>query len=61
LYSLVLLNLQKRTKELGMRKLLGASLGHIVVQSGKLFLIIVLISFVIGSLLGTIMVNALMD
>lgn len=61
LYSLVSLNLQKRTKELGLRKLLGASLGHIVVQSGKLFLIIMFISFIIGSLLGTIMVNALMD
>lgn len=61
LYSLVSLNLQKRTKELGLRKLLGASIGHIVVQSGKLFIIIMFISFVIGSLLGMIMVNALMD
>jgi ABC-type antimicrobial peptide transport system permease subunit len=61
LYSLVSLNLQKRTKELGLRKLLGASLGHIVVQSGKLFLMIMLISFLIGSLLGAIMVNAMMD
>ncbi len=61
LYSLVSLNLQKRTKELGLRKLLGASLGHIVVQSGKLFLIIMLISFLIGSVLGMVMVNALMD
>lgn len=61
LYSLVSLNLQKRTKELGLRKLLGASLGHIVVQSGKLFLIIMLISFLIGSVFGMVMVNALMD
>jgi ABC-type antimicrobial peptide transport system permease subunit len=61
LYSLVSLNLQKRTKELGLRKLLGASIGHIVVQSGKLFLILMFISFIIGSVLGMIMVNALMD
>jgi hypothetical protein len=61
LYSMVALNLQKRTKELGLRKLLGASLGHIVVQSGKLFLIIMSISFMIGSLLGAILVNAMMD
>ncbi len=61
LYALVTLNLQKRTKELGLRKLLGASLGHIVVQSGKLFFIIMVISFIVGSLLGTIMVNAMMD
>lgn len=61
LYSMVTLNLQKRTKELGIRKILGASLPHIVAQSSKLFLIIMVISFVIGSLLGSVMVNGLMD
>lgn len=61
LYSLVSLNLQKRTKELGLRKLLGAPLGHIILQSGKLFIIIMFISFITGSLLGTFMVNALMN
>lgn len=61
LYSLVSLNLQRRTKELGLRKLLGASLGHIVVQSGKMFMVIMVISFITGSLLGTFMVNAMMD
>jgi putative ABC transport system permease protein len=60
LYSMVSLNLQKRTKELGIRKILGAPLPHIVLQSSKLFLIIMLISFVIGSLLGSVMVNGLM-
>ena len=58
---MVTLNLQKRTKELGIRKILGASLSHIVAQSSKLFLIIMVISFVIGSLLGSVMVNGLMD
>jgi putative ABC transport system permease protein len=61
LYSLVSLNLQRRTKELGLRKLLGASLSHIVVQSGKMFMVIMVISFITGSLLGTFMVNAMMD
>ena len=60
LYSLVSLNLQKRTKELGIRKILGAPLQHIVIQSSKLFLIIMMISFVVGSLLGSVMVNGLM-
>jgi len=60
LYSLVTLNLQKRTKELGIRKILGAPLPHIVIQASKLFLIIMVISFVIGSLLGSVMVNGLM-
>jgi putative ABC transport system permease protein len=61
LYSLVALHLQKRTKELGLRKLLGASIPHIVAQSGKLFLLIMIISFVLGALMGSVMVNALMD
>jgi ABC-type antimicrobial peptide transport system permease subunit len=61
LYSLVSLNLQKRTRELGIRKILGASVIHIVYQSGKLFLVVMMISFVLGALLGSVMVNALMD
>jgi putative ABC transport system permease protein len=61
LYSLVSLNLQKRTKELGVRKILGASLSHLAVQSGKTFLIIMCFSFLIGSLFGSMMVNMMMD
>ena len=61
LYSLVSLNLQRRTKELGLRKILGASLPHMVVQASKLFLIIMVISFLVGSLLGSVMVNGLMS
>ena len=61
LYSLVSLNLQKRTKELGIRKILGAPLPHMVIQASKLFMIIMLVSFVIGSLLGSVMVNGLMN
>ena len=60
LYSLVSLNLQKRTKELGIRKILGAPLPHMVIQASKLFLVIMVISFVVGSLLGSVMVNGLM-
>ncbi|NOT73540.1 MAG: FtsX-like permease family protein [Cyclobacteriaceae bacterium] len=61
LYSLVSLNLQKRTRELGIRKIMGAPLRHIIYQSGKLFLVVMLISFVVGTALGTVMVNAMMD
>ncbi len=61
LYSLVTLNLQKRTRELGIRRILGAPLRHIIFQSGKLFLVVMLISFVIGATLGAVMVNAMMD
>jgi putative ABC transport system permease protein len=61
LYSLVSLNLQKRTKELGIRKILGASLPHMVFQVSKMFVIIMVFSFIIGSVLGTVMVNGLMN
>ena len=61
LYSLISLNLQKRTKELGIRNILGAPLLHMIIQSGKLFIIIMVVSVGMGSLLGSIMVNGLMD
>ena len=61
LYSLVSINLQKRTKEFGIRKILGASLPHVVMQASKLFLVIMLVSFLIGSILGAVMVNGLMS
>ena len=61
LYSLVSLNLQKRTKELGIRKILGASMSNIIVQASKLFIIIMIFSFCTGSVLGAVMVNSLMD
>ena len=61
LYSLVALNLQKRTKELGIRKVLGAPLYAIILQASKLFLVIMTISFVTGSLAGSLLVNALMN
>jgi putative ABC transport system permease protein len=61
LYSLISLNLQRRTKELGIRKILGASLPHMIIQSGKLFISIMVIACIVGSVLGSVMVNALMD
>jgi ABC-type antimicrobial peptide transport system permease subunit len=61
LYSLISLNLQKRTKELGIRKILGAPLPHMIIQSSKLFILIMIISVGIGSLLGSLMVNGLMN
>lgn len=60
LYSLVSLNLQRRTKEFGIRKILGAPLSHVTLQASQLFLVIMIFSFVAGSLMGTIMVNGLM-
>jgi ABC-type antimicrobial peptide transport system permease subunit len=61
LFSLVSIQLQKRTKELGIRKILGAPLTNIVFISSKLFLIILIVSFAIGSFMGSFLVNKLMD
>ncbi|MCB0488438.1 MAG: ABC transporter permease [Cyclobacteriaceae bacterium] len=61
LCSLVSLNLQKRNKEFGIRKIMGAPTRHMVMQASKAFWIIMMISFVIGSAMGSIMVNGLMD
>jgi ABC-type transport system, involved in lipoprotein release, permease component len=61
LFALVSLNLQKRTKELGVRKIMGASLSAILLQASKLFMVIMAISFLVGSLLGSFLVNKLMD
>ncbi|HEY0770033.1 MAG TPA: FtsX-like permease family protein, partial [Sphingobacteriaceae bacterium] len=61
LYSMVSLHLQKRTKEFGIRKILGAPLQNIVFQASKLFLVIMVIAFLLGSVAGAFMVNKLMD
>jgi putative ABC transport system permease protein len=61
LYALVALNLQKRTKELGIRKILGAPLLNIMGQASKLFIVVMIFSFVIGSIFGSFMVNKMMD
>ncbi len=61
LFGLMSIHLQKRTKELGIRKILGASVPHILVKVSQLFLVVMTLSFVLGGLLGSVMVNALMD
>jgi|APTNR8051073442_1049403.scaffolds.fasta_scaffold00001_204 ABC-type antimicrobial peptide transport system permease subunit len=61
LYSLVSMQLQRRTKELGIRKVLGAPLLHVVLLCSKLFLVILTVSFLVGSLMGSFLVNKLMD
>ena len=61
LFSLVSLHLQKRTKELGIRKVMGAPLANILLHSSKLFLIILFVSCVLGSLAGSMMVNGMMS
>lgn len=52
LYGLVVMTLVKKTKEIGMRKVLGASLPQLLVLLGKDFLSLVFIAIVIGGPLG---------
>ena len=59
-FSLVSLDIIKRTKEIGVRKVLGASVLHIVKIINKRYVIILLIASVLGSLMGYKMADMLM-
>ncbi len=60
LFSLVSLNIIKKMKEIGVRKVLGASIGNIVKNISKEFVIILSIASVLGSLGGYLMADMLM-
>ena len=61
LFSLVSLNIIKRMKEIGVRKVLGASIPSIVNIVNKEFLINLSIASVIGSVAGYYMADKLMS
>jgi putative ABC transport system permease protein len=61
LYSLVSLNIIKRMKEIGVRKVLGASVSNISRIINTEFVIILLVASVIGSGLSYLAVDGLMD
>lgn len=60
LFSLVSLNIIKRMKEIGVRKVLGASLPHIVSIIYRQFLILLGFAAIIGSVAGYYMADLLM-
>jgi cell division protein FtsX len=61
LYTLVSLNIVKRMKEIGVRKVMGASIGNIAGVINREFIINLTIATAIGGALGFIGADALMD
>ncbi len=61
LFTLVSLNIIKKMKEIGVRKVLGASIGNIASVINTEFIIILLIASVAGCFLGAYMSELLMD
>ena len=61
LFSLVSLSIVKRMKEIGVRKVLGASIPNIMLILNKRFSIILFIAVVFGSVISFYMVNMFMD
>lgn len=61
LFTLVSLNIIKRMKEIGVRKVLGASVGNIARVINTEFVIILLIATALGSYAGAFLSDALMD
>ncbi len=60
LYTLVSLNIIKRVKEIGVRKVLGASINQILVLMNRQFFWLLLIATIIGSVLSYLAIDALM-
>lgn len=59
LFALVSLNVLRRSKEIGVRKIVGASVSQIIILINKDFIRIVFIAFTVGSLLGYLLVSKL--
>ena len=60
LFTLVSLNVLKRVKEIGVRKVLGAKISNIILLLNKPFVLILLVAAVLGSALAYFAVDALM-
>ena len=61
LYGLASQNTARRMKEIGIRKVLGASVGHVAGLVNRTFLFILLIAALIAMPLSYLMLNALLD
>ena len=61
LFALFSLNILKRMKEIGVRKILGASATHIASVVNREFIFILLASAAVGGGMGYLMTDTLMD
>jgi len=61
IYALASLNVQKRTKEIGVRKVLGASVGSIVQLLNREFAIILALAALLGGYGGYFLTNTLLN
>lgn len=59
LFALISLNIDKRSKEIGVRKVLGASILQILALINQAFIRILLIAFVVGSAMGYLFTSKL--
>lgn len=60
IYALANLNAQKRSKEIGVRKVLGASIANIVRLVNREFVVILSVSLVVGGAVSVVVVEELM-
>ncbi|MCK5368120.1 MAG: ABC transporter permease [Cyclobacteriaceae bacterium] len=60
IYSLANLNIEKRTKEIGIRKVLGATIANIIRLINKEFAIILVLAMIFGGLGGYFLTNILL-
>ena len=61
LFSIVSLNVLRRMKEVGVRKVLGASVPHLMMILNKKFIIILIVACTLGSTASYFLANGLMD
>ncbi|MEM1136216.1 MAG: FtsX-like permease family protein [Bacteroidota bacterium] len=61
IFSLASLNIEKRTKEIGIRKVLGASITSVVALINKEFMIIMTLAAIIGGTAGFFLTQALLN
>ncbi len=61
IFAIASLNIEKRTKEIGIRKALGATVSHMITLLSREFSVILLVAALIGSVGGYFLTSALLD